>query len=118
MPAKYSCHNKQQSVSMAGGTRCIAGCPSRNHGVACNRCTRAALWPCLACHSVPEAVRCLATAPLAPVTLLQAYARTGAGSQRGRRRIDYGTPLIPAVAGSAWGALLGHTSHQSPCESP
>jgi hypothetical protein len=103
---------------MAAGTRRIAGCPSRNHGVACGRNTRAALWPYSTCRSEPEAVLRLPTAPLAPVTLLPAHARAGGVTQRGRRRIDYATPAIPAAEGSAWGALEDRTLRQSPCESP
>jgi hypothetical protein len=116
--SKHSCHNKQQSPSIAAGARRIAGCPTRTHGVAYGRSTCAALWPCSAHHSVLEPVRRLATVPPTLVTLLQAYVRTGTGSQRGRRRIDYSSPPIPAAEGSAWGALLGHTSHQPLCESP
>jgi hypothetical protein len=45
-------------------------------------------------------------------------ALVGGGGQRGRRRIDYTTPSIPAAEGSAWGALEDHTSRRSMCESP
>jgi hypothetical protein len=97
--SEHSCHNKQQSPSIAAGTRRVAGCPTQTHGVAYGRCTCAALWPCSAHHSVLEAVRRLPTAPPTLVTLLQAYARTAAGSQHGRRRIDYSTPLSRRLRG-------------------
>jgi hypothetical protein len=56
-----------------------------------------------------------ATGPGAPLSVLREGWR---GGQRGRRRTGYTTPLILAAEGSAWGALEGHTSRRSPCESP
>jgi hypothetical protein len=62
MRANHSCHNRQQFLRMAAGTRRIARSPSPNGGVACSRCPCAVLWPHSPCSGVPEAVRRRATA--------------------------------------------------------